>query len=75
MREIGLLARERIIRRTQGGKDESGAPFQPYSPAYAARKSAELGGSTVNLTVSGGMLRTLQIVDVSDTKVTLGWVS
>lgn len=73
MREIGLLARERILRRTTAGQDATGAPFQPYSPAYAERKGKELGGSGVNLQVSGGMLRNLQIVDLTDNRVTLGW--
>lgn len=73
MREIGLMAREAIIRRTLAGKDANGAAFQPYSASYAATKAKELGVSNPNLQVSGGMLRNLTIVDLTDTNVTLGW--
>lgn len=74
MREVGLFARETIIRRTRQGIDPEGAPFQPLSPAYAARKAAELGTSKPDLTVSGNMLNDLTITDVTETTVTLGWV-
>jgi hypothetical protein len=74
MRQIGLLARETIHRRTARGISSDGAPFQRYSLGYAKQKAAQLGGSgTVNLTVSGGMLNALQIVDVDETSVTLGF--
>jgi len=75
MREIGLLAREAIVRRTISGRDSKGAAFQPYSPGYSERKAKEgLGGGKVNLQVSGAMLNDLQVVEVTDTSVTLGWV-
>lgn len=73
MREVGLLARERIIRRTLSGKDQDGQPFQDYSPQYRERKAQELGAGTVNLQVSGAMLNGLTIVDVTDRSVTLGF--
>lgn len=75
MREVGLLAREKIIRRTISGRDAKGGSFQPYSPSYAERKAKEgVGGGTVNLQVSGAMLNDLQITEVTDDSVTLGWV-
>lgn len=74
MREIGLLQRERIVRRTMGGVDMHGAAFHPYSKAYAAQK----GSTFVNLQVSGNMLNHLQVVEVSSEpgrkRVRLGWV-
>jgi hypothetical protein len=80
MREIGLLAREQIVRRTMAGRDADGAPFTPYSEGYAKAKAKALGalaGSRVNLQVSGGMLNDLTIVDVQadgdKASVTLGW--
>lgn len=74
MREIGLLAREAIVRRTLAGNDADGVPFAPYSAGYAAQKAAELGSaSPVNLQVSGRMLQGIAVVDVTDTKVTLGF--
>ncbi len=69
MREIGLLARERIVARTLRGVDADGNTFAPYSDAYAKAK----GSTFVNLTVSGNMLNHLQIVAVEDDRVTLGW--
>ena len=75
MRQIGLMVRERIVRRTRQGLDADGMAFAPYSPEYAKRKAASLGSaSPVNLTVSGAMLNQLQIVKVEPGKVTLGWV-
>lgn len=73
LREAGLLAIEKIRRRTIAGKDASGQPFRAYSPKYRERKAKELGGGEVNLTVSGGMLNALQIVDLTDEKVTIGF--
>ena len=73
MRELGLLARERILERTQRGIDADGQPFAPYSEQYARDKAAALGATGVNLQVSGNMLNQLQIVDVDDDSVTLGW--
>jgi len=36
MREVGLMTRERIVRRTRDGKSTDGTPFAPYSAGYAA---------------------------------------
>ena len=73
MRELGLLARERIIRRTRQGLGPDGVPLEPLSPAYAKAKQAALGTSRPDLTVSGNMLNHLTITDVTDSTVTLGW--
>lgn len=77
MRQIGLLAREQILRRTARGTDVHGAAFEPYSEGYAKQKRQALGTSAVNLQVSGNMLNDLTIVDAQaeDEKasVTLGW--
>lgn len=75
MRELGLLARETIRRRTQRGISADGTPFAPYSPRYVVQKAKALGNaSPVNLTASGGMLNALQIVEVTPNRVTLGFV-
>lgn len=73
MRDVGLLARERIIRRTLRGESVSGAAFAPYSKGYAETKRAAMGTSQVNLQVSGNMLNQMGIVELTDTTVTLGW--
>src|SRR5262245_20604537 len=73
MREVGLLARERILRRTAAGRDEHDAAFRPYSPGYAERKAKELGSAGVNLQVSGAMLNAITISEVTDDSVTLAF--
>jgi hypothetical protein len=71
MREIGLLARERIIRRTIGGRDQHDQSFRPYSAGYRKAKEAALGAGPVNLQVSGAMLNAIVLTDITDTSVTL----
>ncbi len=73
MREVGLLARERVVRRTRQGQTTEGSPMQPYSAGYAARKAKELGSTQPNLTVSGAMLNDIILTDVQDDEVTLGF--
>jgi hypothetical protein len=73
MREVGLLARERIVRRTIAGRDEDDQSFKPYSAGYAKEKAKELGGGAVNLQVSGAMLNAITITKVTDTSVELGF--
>lgn len=73
MREIGLLARERILLRVAAGESTDGTPFQPYSAAYAVRKAKEVGNGPVNLQLSGRMLQGLVITDVTENRVTLGF--
>ena len=72
MREVGLMVRERIVRRTRQGVGVDG-PFRPYSAEYAAKKAKELGAGPVNLTVSGGMLNAITITRVEDDEVELGF--
>lgn len=82
MREIGLLARERILTRVAAGLDTDGDAFAPYSSAYALWKEHQIGGvfgqggsGTVNLQVSGAMLAALVITELTDKSVTLGFSS
>lgn len=73
MREVGRLIREQILRRTRQGLDAAGKPFAPYSPAYA-RQRAKLGKSgRVNLELSGAMLGDLQVLEVTEHSVTVGY--
>jgi hypothetical protein len=72
---VGQLIRQRIIERTERGVDATGAHFPRYSPGYALEKGRELLGteasySTVDLTVSGGMLQAMGI-EATDKGVTL----
>lgn len=75
MKEIGLLARERVIRRTVSGVDENDTRFKSYSPGYAAAKAREVGSASVNLQLSGGMLNAITIVELTDKSVELGFSS
>lgn len=75
MREVGLLARERIYRRTVSGRDQFDAAFAGYSAGYEERKRQELGSANpVNLQVSGDMLNAMTITEVTENTVTLGFV-
>lgn len=74
MKEIGLLARERIVRRTLSGQDADGNAFTPYSPEYRALKQQELGSaSPVNLQVSGRLLEGIVLTDLTEKSVTLSF--
>ncbi|WP_291981920.1 hypothetical protein [Luteitalea sp.] len=75
MREVGLMAIRIIQARTRQGRDADGQPFAPYAEGYAKAKAAAgyAGSGTVNLTLSGDMLNALQIIEVTDVSVTLGW--
>lgn len=75
MREMGLLARETILRRTASGKDKDGRPFAPYSASYSKQKAEALGtGGTPDLTVSGRMLGDFAILDYGVTESGKGFV-
>lgn len=70
---IGRMARDRIVRRTLEGKDAHGQAFEPYSPGYLLAKDRASGGgfdgggyARVNLTLSGEMLRGIQVIAHAD---------
>ena len=73
MREAGLLARERIYRRTVAGRDADNLPFAPYSKAYAELKQAAVGRTGVTLQLSGAMLNAMTLTEVTPTSVTIGF--
>ena len=74
MREVGLLARERIIRRTRQGQSVTGRPFRPYTAAYRAQKAKELKRvARVDLTLSGSMLNDVTLTEVTPTTVEIGF--
>ena len=73
MRDVGLLARERVLRRTRQGQDTHGRSFRPYSARYASQKAGLGGSGRVNLTLSGDMLNAITITRVTDDTVELGF--
>jgi hypothetical protein len=75
MREIGLLARERIYRRTIASRDQYDVPFKDYSTSYAKAKAKEVGEGPVNLQLSGAMLNAMTIRSVTEDTVEIGFSS
>ena len=68
MAAVGQLVRQRILDRTARGVDAQGQPFAPYSAGYAEAKREALGsGGTVDLMVSGEMMRAITIEATDDT--------
>ena len=66
---VGQLIRDAIIDRTERGVQANGQRFKPYSQLYAAQRSHEgYDTNTVNLQVSGEMLRAIKI-DATDSSV------
>lgn len=74
MHEVGLLVRERIIRRTLAGQSVDGGPFKPYSEGYRAWKAQQGGSGTPNLQLSGRMLNDIAITE-TENSVTLDFKS
>lgn len=78
-RSIGLDIIERIIERTQKGKDKNNEDFSgaagKYSDSYKKSFEFKLAGkgSKVNLTLSGEMLNALEVLETSDGTITIGY--
>src|SRR5262245_40695921 len=75
MKEIGLLALRLIRTRTEKQTDVHGRPFRPLSAGYAAQKAAAGLPGEPDLTVSGRMLNDMAITEITDGKVSLGFLS
>src|SRR5262245_27098174 len=75
MRDVGEFLIRTIRTRTEAGTDVHGVPFRPYSLGYAKQKSAALGHSKVDLTVSGRMLNDMHVTAASKTGCTISFVS
>lgn len=71
MSEIGEYMRFRIQKRTAEGEDVDGKAFEPYSPAYAAARSAAgHPANVVNLFFTGSMMSSMDF-EISRDKVDL----
>lgn len=75
MREIGILAAQRIYARTIKGLGSDGQTFAPLSARYAEQKQKALGHSRADLTVSGRMLNDMGPTAVTDDSVTIAFRS
>lgn len=73
---IGQAIIDKIVERTKSGKSVYGKQFAGYSNEYADSPDFKAFGkskSKINLTMSGEMLDTMDIVDVRGDKITIGW--
>jgi hypothetical protein len=75
MRDVGDLLVRRIRTRTEAGQSVDGASFAPYSAGYAAKKTAALGHSRVDLTVSGRMLNDMQVTAATPLSAEITFIS
>lgn len=73
MRAIGNLAIQRIWTRTKAGIAADGQPFAAYSPGYEKRRVKHGRPAQPDLQVSGEMLRAMTLVEVTPTRVTIGF--
>jgi hypothetical protein len=64
-----------IIERTKKGKGMDGSSFPAYSSAYKKSDAFKLGGKTnkVNLTLSGEMLDSMEIIKAKNGKLSYGY--
>jgi hypothetical protein len=71
MAAVGQMIMRRIVDRTARGIDAEGQPFAPYTEAYGeAKRNAIRSSGTVDLTVSGEMLRAMTM-EATDKRVSL----
>ena len=75
-RAIGERIIERIIKRTQSGKDVNGDKFAPYSKSYRESKNFKIAGKSkrVNLTLSEEMLNSIEVLRDRSGSVTVGFL-
>lgn len=74
--QIGQALIDRIIERTESNLDVNGKNLKPYSKEYIESddfKAFDKSENDVNMTLTGNMLGTLDIVDTSGSKIKLGW--
>jgi len=72
---IALELIEKIIERTQKGKDKNGDKFPAYSKSYKNSLNFKIGGKTskVDLTLSGDMLADMQLLAHKSGEVVIGY--
>lgn len=73
---IGQALIDRIIERTESNTSVTGGKLKAYSKEYIASdefKAFDKSAGDVNMTLTGNMLGTLDIVDITGSKIKLGW--
>lgn len=73
--EVADLIIERIVSRTDQGKDKDGRRFPGYSKSYKESLDFKVAGksSKVDLQLSGDMLAALSVLDKTSRSVTIGF--
>lgn len=64
-----------IVERTQSGKDKNNRSFPGYSKAYKNNLDFKIAGKTskVDLTLSGDMLSSLEVISHKNGEITVGF--
>lgn len=73
---IGQALIDKIISRTESGKDVNGKPFKKYSKEYIESdefKAFDKSPGEINMTLTGQMLGTLDVLQTAGSKVKIGW--
>jgi hypothetical protein len=74
--KVADLIIERIVNRTDQGKDKEGKRFPGYSKSYKESLDFKVAGksaSKVDLQLSGDMLAALEVLDKTSRSVTVGF--
>lgn len=73
---IGQAAIDKIVKRTEDGVDVNGASLKKYAKSYIESDDFKAWGKSageVNMTLSGQMLGTLDVLASDGNSVTIGW--
>ena len=71
---IGLDVIDHIIKRSKAGKDKNNKNFPGYSEGYTESLDFSIAGKSkrVNLTLSGEMLNSLEILESNEGEIVIG---
>lgn len=72
---IGQAIIDKMVNRSEKGKDLRGGTLAPYKKSYKESDQYEAFGKTrkVNMTLSGGMLSLIDILDSTGNEIKVGW--
>lgn len=73
MYDAGVYLAVQLENRTQGGRDEAGNKFRPYTAAYARAKN--VARTAVDLTRSGEMFASFGVLWAARNRVRIGFSS
>ena len=67
---------DRIVSRSESGTDRAGSSFKPYKKSYIDSEQFEAFDKSpgkINMTLSGGMLTSMQPLNVAGNDIKIGW--